>query len=167
MSQRRGPLRARVGLALTAALFCTLLACSSLPKQVAQEPVYSGRLALSIQTTPAQSWSAGFELRGTARQGELNLLSPIGSSLARIQWDAQGAVLTRGARSETFPSLDSLLEQLSGTAWPAAVLFDWMQGRPTPTAGWELDLSQWAASGWLRARRGQPPVTELRLVLER
>jgi len=167
LTQHRGTRGNGARFVFAALALALLTACSSVPRQTALEPVYSGRLALSVQTTSPQSWSAGFELRGTAQRGELSLLSPIGSVLAHIEWDSQGARLQQGQRSELFPSLDALLEQASGTAWPATALFDWMQGRPTPVAGWELDWSQWATSGLLRAHRSQAPVTDLRLVLER
>ncbi len=48
---------------------------------------WSGRIALQVDGQEAQSFSASFELQGTPSQGKLELLSPLGTQLARLQWD--------------------------------------------------------------------------------
>lgn len=145
--------------------------CASLPTPTTAPiagPVRSGRLAMSVQDRPEASFSAQFELRGTPQAGELSLLSPLGSALARLRWGPGDAVLEAAGRApQRFESLDAMLAQASGTPLPVAALFDWLEGRPTPVPGWEPDLSGLDA-GRLRARRlDPPPQADLRVVLER
>lgn len=145
--------------------------CASLPTprtDAVTGPVRNGRLALSVQDQPQASFSAQFELRGSPQAGELSLLSPLGSALARLHWSPGDALLEAAGRApQRFDSLDAMLAQVSGTPLPVAALFDWLEGRPTPVPGWEPDLSGLDA-GRLRARRlDPPPQAELRVVLER
>ena len=132
---------------------------------------WSGRLALTVATQPlespqAQSFAAGFELRGNARAGELALFSPLGNTLAVLGWAPGSATLRDGDQVRSFDSLDALVSQATGTAIPVAALFDWLRGTNTAVPGWQADLSQ-LASGRLLARRSEPaPVAELRLALD-
>ena len=128
---------------------------------------WSGRLALQVQSEPPQQWSAGFELQGSAEQGEMTLLSPIGTTLARLSWTPRSARLEQGGRVTQGDNLSSLSEQLQGTALPIAALFDWLAGRPSEVPGWQVDLSG-HAQGRLLAQRSFPaPAAVLRIVLER
>lgn len=128
---------------------------------------FSGRLALSVQSQPPQSFAAAFELRGNPQTGELILATPLGSTLARINWDAGTARLKTATEERSFSTLDALLERLTGTAIPAIALFDWLRGRDNAVPGWQADLSRWA-EGRVSARRDTPqPLAELRIVLEK
>ena len=49
-----------------------------------EENVWSGRLALQVEDQASQSFSALFELRGSAQNGGLVLISPLGSRLAQL-----------------------------------------------------------------------------------
>ena len=127
---------------------------------------WAGRFSLTVHSEPPQSWSAGFELSGSALGGELQLSSPLGNRLADVRWSATGAELQQGERLTRHPSLDSLTAELAGTALPVAALFDWLQGRQAPVNGWEADLSR-QPEGRIVARRLQPlPGAELRLILQ-
>lgn len=125
----------------------------------------SGRLGLTIDAQPPQSFSAGFDLRGSAAAGELTLTSPLGNVLARVTWNGQGAVLSDGREPQRFATLDSLLERVTGAAIPAAALFDWMAGIDTPVPDWQSDLSR-RADGRITARRLSQPPAELRVVFQ-
>ena len=128
---------------------------------------WAGRIGVSIQTQPPQNLSAGFELQGSATQGELLLLSPIGSTLAQLNWTPQSASLTQGTRQWSSTHLDALTTQLTGTALPVVALFDWLSGQATTPAGWQVDLSQWG-QGRIQAERQSPgPSVQLKVVLER
>ncbi|KQT14272.1 lipoprotein insertase outer membrane protein LolB [Ramlibacter sp. Leaf400] len=159
----------RLGVALLALL---LAACAQLPRQpadgVAPGEVRSGRLALSVQDQPGQSFSAGFELRGRPQAGQLTLLNPLGGTVAVMQWQPGLAQLqSPGQPPQQFASIDAMVEQAAGAALPVAALFDWLAGVNTPVPGWEADLSQ-LADGRLRAqRREPPPQADLRVVLDR
>lgn len=127
---------------------------------------WSGRFSLTVQSDPPQSWSAGFELSGSAAAGELQLHSPLGSHLAAVRWSPGDAQLQQGERLTHYPSLDRLTTELGGTALPVAALFDWLRGQQAPVNGWEADLSR-RSEGRIVARRLQPlPGAELRLIFE-
>ena len=137
---------------------------ASLP---AEAPVWSGRLSLNVQSTPPQSVSAAFDLKGSSEAGELVLATPLGSTLARMNWSPGRATLTSPQETREFASVDELVAQVTGTPLPVPALFDWLGGRPTEVDGWQADLSQ-HAEGRVSARRSVPaPVAELRLVFER
>ncbi len=151
----------------------TLHACAThAPAPRAPEALFwSGRLALTIASSPAQSFSAGFELKSQAQSGELQLLSPLGSSLAKLEWSPDQARLEQGGQVWHDTSLDALLIRLTGAALPMAALLDWLQARPTAVEGWSADLSQ-IGRGKLGVQSvpsgtssAQPQVT-LRLILE-
>lgn len=145
-----------------------LTGCTTLNRQMAPSTAFwAGRIGVQIQSHPPQSLSAAFELQGSAAHGELLLLSPIGSTLAQLNWTPQTASLTQGTRRWIGGNLDQLTEQLAGTPLPVAALFDWLTGQATAPAGWQVDLSQWS-QGRIQAERQNPaPVVQLKLVLER
>lgn len=159
----------RAGAAL---LISLLAACAQLPRPPADlslgSEVRSGRLALSVQDQPSQSFSAGFELRGRPQAGQLTLLNPIGGTLAILQWQPGSAQLqTPGRAPQQFDSIDAMVEQATGASLPVTALFDWLAGVNTPVSGWQADLSQ-LAEGRLRAQRQEPPPqADLRVVLDR
>lgn len=129
-------------------------------------PAWQGRISVSVHSDPPSITSAAFELRGTAEQGELQLLSPLGTTVAQLQWQPGSAHLHRGAAPEVFASVADLTEQLTGSALPLDALFQWLQGRAWPSPGWVVDLSAWP-QGELKARREQPlPAVSLRLRLD-
>ncbi len=152
---------------IAAGLTATLLlgACAApRPPGAAGEASWSGRLALRLDSTPPQSFSAGFDLRGSPQTGELQLNSPLGTTLASVRWSPQGAELRQGDRFEQRDSLDELTTDLSGTALPVAALFGWLRGDNSAADGWTVDLSQ-QPQGRITARRTTPlPSAELRVL---
>jgi outer membrane lipoprotein LolB len=161
MSVHRRSSLAALGLAL-------LLSACATPQRVAQpgESAWNGRLSVRVDSEPPQSFSAGFDLRGHAQSGELQLSSPLGNTLATVMWSPAGASLQQGEQVTRRGSLDELTTELGGTALPVAALFDWLQGRPTSSSGWQADLSR-HTEGRVTARRLQPaPSAELRIVFQ-
>lgn len=162
----------RTALAPAAVAVALLAGCAQVPR--APESAYeardtrTGRLALAVQDQPGQSFSAAFELRGRPQAGELTLLNPLGATIAVLRWEPGRAVLQRpGQAPQPWPSIEAMLEQVTGAALPLAALFDWLAGTPTQVPGWEADLSQ-LSDGRLRARRlAPPPQADLRIVLDR
>ncbi|MFM8344541.1 MAG: hypothetical protein ACKOB5_08550, partial [Betaproteobacteria bacterium] len=83
-----------MGLRLHRRLFCTCLAlalvgCTALAPLDDGGALFSGRLAwqsAGSAQTPAQRASAQFELRGSARAGEMALTGPLGVLLVRARW---------------------------------------------------------------------------------
>lgn len=154
-------------LAVALVLIGLLSACAT-PKSVSipGQDFWSGRLAVRIDSMPPQSFSAGFELRGSPENGELQLSSPLGNSLAQVVWTPLGAQLRQGESVTQFGSLDVLTTQLSGTALPVAAMFAWLKGQASSAAGWQPDLGS-QAEGKITAVRSVPePRAELRIVFE-
>ena len=141
--------------------------CAAPPRRASEaEPRWSGRLSVQVQGERGQSFSAGFDLRGSAQAGDLELRTPLGQTAAVLQWSPQGARLQAPGQAERrAASLDELILQVMGTPVPVAALFDWLAGTPTATQGWQADLSR-RAQGRLHARRLASPAADLRLVLE-
>jgi outer membrane lipoprotein LolB len=155
------------GLRRTCLLLCagSLVACAT-PRPPTASAFWSGRLALQLQSEPPQQWHASFELQGSAAQGELLLLSPIGTTLAKLSWTPGAARLEQGGRTVTSDNVSSLSERLGGTALPVSALFEWLAGRPADVPGWQADLSG-HAQGRLTAQRSQPaPAATLRILLD-
>ena len=128
---------------------------------------WSGRLGLTVDSEPPQSYSAGFTLLGNPQAGELSLTSPLGSTLAVMQWQPGQALLRQGGQVRDFASLDELAATVTGTPLPVRALFGWLNGTPQAVEGWDADLSR-LPDGRLTARRLMPlPTAELRVVLDR
>lgn len=128
---------------------------------------WSGRLSLRIDSQPAQTFSALFELRGAPQAGELTLTTPIGNTLAQLHWSPGEALLRNGSETRRYDSVDALVEAATGAAIPVAALFGWLAGREDRVPGWRPDLSQIGA-GKLQATRESPePRADLRIVFER
>ncbi|MEX8191949.1 lipoprotein insertase outer membrane protein LolB [Comamonas guangdongensis] len=166
--KRRHALRLWPALAL-----CTvLLAGCALPARQLQPDVgaagkhWSGRMALQVQDSQQQSFSAGFELQGWPERGTLLVFNPLGSIIARLEWTASQATLQQGEKITSSASLSELIVRLTGSDIPVAALFDWLQGRNTAVSGWQTDLSR-IGEGRLRADRFSPqPEASLRIVLD-
>jgi outer membrane lipoprotein LolB len=124
-------------------------------------------LAIQVKDNPSQSFAASFELRGNAQAGELTLATPIGSTLAVLEWAPGSATLRRDGEIQQFDSVEDLVTRATGAAIPLAALFDWLRGIETPASGWRPDLSQ-LGQGRLAALRLQPPPeADLRVVFQR
>jgi outer membrane lipoprotein LolB len=128
--------------------------------------IWRGRLALQVEDSPSQSFSAGFELRGRPDAGELTLYNPLGGTLAALSWAPGAATLRTGDQVRQFDSIDDLVAAATGTALPVASLFDWLAGRDSQVPGWQADLSA-LPRGRLHAHRFTPaPMADLRVALD-
>jgi outer membrane lipoprotein LolB len=130
---------------------------------------YQGRLSLRIAAETPQSLYGAFIINGDAQKGELTLNSPLGNTVAKLNWTPQTAVLSANSSTTNYPSTDALITTVTGTTLPLPALFDWLAGINTPVEGWETDLSnmQTVDNRRLIAKRISPlPTVELRIVLE-
>lgn len=124
-------------------------------------------MALQVEDRPSESFSAGFELKGSAAAGELALVSPLGGTLGLLAWQPGSATLRAGGQVRQFNSVELLIAHVTGSTIPLAALFDWLQGVDTAVPGWRADLSQ-VSQGRVTARRlDPPPQADLRVVFER
>ncbi len=136
-----------------------------MPSTPAEESSWTGRIALQIDGQASQSFSAMFELRGTAQAGGLVLLSPFGNRMAQLDWKDGHAQLVSGQDTRTSDSLDTLLQDVTGTRIPVTALFSWLKGTQASATGWQADLTG-IADGRLTARRDDPqPTATLRIAL--
>ncbi len=169
--------RALGGLA-TGSLALAVAGCAS--RRQADGEWTSGRLALRVDATPSrpvQNVSAGFELRGNDREGELKLLSPLGTQLAAARWGAALAVLITGDGERRFDSLEALSAEALGEPLPLSAWPDWLAGRPWRGAphtklddgfeqlGWTVSTAA-LAEGQIVARRAAAPAVTLRVRLD-
>ena len=148
-----------------------LVACAHSPRPdvVADglPPVWSGRLQLQVDGNPPQHWAAAFELEGSPAQGRLALLTPLGGTVADIEWSPAGARLTDSAgRTEQHASAEQLLQARAGASVPLFALFRWLAGQPAGVEGWSVDLSRHAAGRLTAVRQQPPPATTLRIILD-
>lgn len=171
------PLTLHMRLARLALVFATLFTvffiagCAQMPRATAQDgpknDFWTGRISLQVQSEPAQSFSASFELKGRAERGELTLISPLGNVLGVLRWSPGEAVLdSGGGKVQRFASVDELMAQATGAAVPIDALFAWLRGDNAAAAGWSADLSR-HQEGRISAKRSQPaPQADLRVVLD-
>ena len=147
-------------------LVAGLTACAAPPRAPSEQPQWQGRLSVTVHSEPPSAMSASFALQGDARHGELDLYSPLGTTVASLRWTPQAAHLHQGSRADQFGSLDELTEKTTGAALPVQALFGWLNGNPAATPGWTHDLSQ-REQGKLVAKRQWPaPEVTLRIQLE-
>ena len=128
---------------------------------------WSGRMALQVDGSATQSFSASFELKGSAETGELTLFNPLGGTVARMVWQPGSATLYANGEIRPVASLEALVAQATGGPLPLAALFNWLHGSNTPVPGWQADLAR-LDDGRLTAVRSQPePTATLRVVLDK
>ncbi len=127
---------------------------------------WQGRISVQVQGDNPSSMSASFLLRGDAKNGELDLYSPLGTTLGALQWTPQRVQLSDGGKHQYFTSLAELTEKTTGAALPVEAIFGWLQGRDMQATGWLADLSD-VSQGSLSARRTNPaPEVTLRIKLD-
>jgi outer membrane lipoprotein LolB len=131
------------------------------------ESQWSGRLALKVQSTPPQAFSADFELGGSAEAGQLAFYTPLGTTAAKLQWAPGTATLAAEGQIRQFDSVEALVQQATGAELPVQALFDWLRGTATPVPGWSVDLGA-LEQGRLMAQRDDRslPRIELRIILQ-
>lgn len=128
----------------------------------------SGRLALRMGER-----SDIARLRWTHRPGAdlWVIASPLGNEVARIESDADGAVLSpAGGERQHAPSFSALTERLLGVALEPALLSRWLHGgTPGDASGWTVTVEETQQAGEvalarrMSARRGE---TTVRLVVD-
>lgn len=142
-SVRVRPARHRAAAAWLAGLLL-LAGCRSLPPAVPEADAgnYAGRFSLAVtHAEPGgaerrEVWSGRFALAVGARSLRLDLVSPLGATLARFETDAAEARLLLpeggGVRVEHGSDPQALAERVLGWSLPIAGLPDWVAGHPAP-----------------------------------
>lgn len=128
---------------------------------------YAGRISLTVQSEPVQTFAGGFDLQGTVAVGELSLFTPLGSTAAVMRWKEGLAELQSGGQTQQYPSVQAMLERTTGAAIPLEALFGWLRGEAAAAPGWQADVSR-HAEGRISAQRNDPaPPVQLRIVLDK
>jgi outer membrane lipoprotein LolB len=162
------------GRALSAVLLVLLCACAQAPRQADNShslatPIghWEGRLTMRIVKNPPEQFSTAFEMSGHAEQGQLHLLSPLGTTLAVVRWNPQGASLQQGGEIQQFASMDELTQRLTGAALPLPQLLTWLDRAGPSVAGWEIkaDVLKSGRRVWAERQQPQPPL-QLTLLLD-
>ncbi len=151
-------------------LFLSGCASSNRPSKKNSElidvPEWQGRLSVNVQSDPPSSMTAAFSLRGDAQRGELDLYSPIGTTLGALEWSPNIAQLNQGGAYQRFDSFDELTQKTTGAELPLSAIFGWLNGKDIDAIGWQADLSN-LSNGSLSARRTSPlPEVSLRIKLD-
>jgi outer membrane lipoprotein LolB len=123
---------------LAAVLALGLGGCASLPPPPASDGAvpqrqWRGRFAVFTpqeENRAAQSAAGRFALGCAESNCDLELISPLGNTIAVARNDSTGASLrTADGRSWRAPNADELTEQVLGWRVPLARLSDWLDGR--------------------------------------
>ena len=152
--------------------FVLLLTACTTPKTLTSDSQklstkqWQGRIRVTVQSDPPSLMSASFSLEGDAQDGALHLFSPFGTTLSTLQWRPGSSQWLQDGQQRHFDSLAHLTEKITGAVLPIEAMFDWLEGRVTPSAGWQTDLSA-LSSGTLVAKRIAPePLVVLRIKLD-
>lgn len=173
---------ARRRVVLTLAAAAAALAGCATPQAPTGAPaeVISGRLSVRVDGQADRAIAAGFDLSGSAREGELLLSGPLGTTAARARWSPGQAVLETAGQASRHADLDALATAALGEPIPIAALFDWLRGRAWAGAparpladgaagfeqlGWQVSLARWA-EGWVEAVRTAAPAITVRARVE-
>ncbi|HVE90339.1 MAG TPA: outer membrane lipoprotein LolB [Burkholderiaceae bacterium] len=127
---RGAPMRALALPFLSVALLC---ACAT-PSGTPADRTHSGRFAVTTALgEQRESVSGRFSLEVRGAQQVLELASPLGTTVARIEIEPGGARAI-GARMQEVrgADADALTEQLLGWPLPVSGLADWIEGRAVP-----------------------------------
>lgn len=139
-----------------------LSACKSPPKppvllpsvQLQQAQQWQGHLSVKLGafgTLPADGQSFTFFLKATTGEGQLDLMTPLGTQLAQVTWNKQSAHLDSSEGRSSYGSLNELSAQLLGEDIPVQALPHWLQGIPAPdlaTSKVLTDHSGFEQAGW-------------------
>lgn len=90
---------------------------------------YLGKLNLQIiaDEQNKKSFNLDFELQGNAKQGQFDLMGPLGAQLAQLQWSAHSASLRQGKKEQSSQNLNALLQPLLGFEFPLQAIFSWLE----------------------------------------
>lgn len=114
-----------------ALLALTLSACATTPT-AAPERAYAGRFAaIAVNGAQRDSVSGRFVIEVRGERRTIDLATPVGTTIARIEIEPGRASAT-GPQLQTVtgPDADELIERLLGWRLPVAGLADWINGQP-------------------------------------
>jgi outer membrane lipoprotein LolB len=116
-------------------LLVTLLTACATPILAPPDRAYSGRFAVTTAFgEQRENVSGRFNLEIRGPQQMVELASPLGTTVARVEIEPGGARATGAQMQEVRGAdADALTQQLLGWPLPVSGLADWIEGRPVPT----------------------------------
>ena len=116
-------------------LFVTLVAGCATAPEATPDRVYVGRFsALATQGDKRESVSGRFSVAVRGDRQRIDLATPLGTTVARVEVGPEGASASGpGMQEVRGPDADALAEALLGWRLPVSGLSDWIEGRPVPT----------------------------------
>ncbi|HEX7156013.1 MAG TPA: outer membrane lipoprotein LolB [Burkholderiaceae bacterium] len=129
---------------LLAAAGVATVSCASLPPPPASEHGFAGRFALTVSGDDErrENVSGRFALSVSHERVTLDLATPLGSTVARIETGPDGAQLSvpadGGLRVVRGGDPETLAQQVLGWSLPVSGLPDWIEGRPAAARPYRL-----------------------------
>lgn len=99
----------------------------------------NGRVAIQHQ---GERHSAGLHWTHLAQSDELLLLTPLGTTAARVYQDGQHATLDQGDQHERSDNLETLMTQVLGWHLPLAGLHHWVLGLAETTTPAQIERNE-------------------------
>lgn len=124
----------RVARVLCAGFLALALAgCATTPVTV-PDRVYTGRFsAIATRAEKRESVSGRFSVEVRGERQTIDLSTPLGTTIARIEVGPDGARASgAGVQEMRGTDADALTEQLLGWRLPVSGMSDWIEGRPAP-----------------------------------
>lgn len=109
------------------------------------------------QGSEGQSFT--FYLQTHDQNGELDLMTPLGTQLAQVIWSPDSTRIESPQGTQHYTSLRDLSEQLLGEDVPLQALPHWLQGLPSPdlpSATVLADHTGFEQAGWAIDAHGLP-----------
>lgn len=112
-----------------------------------------GQLSIKLEAFGEQAASGislGFFFTGNDKQGQLDIMTLMGSQVAQVGWTPQQAWLVDDKGRRPYASLDQLSQETLGEALPLRALVHWMAGHPDPSlpSQTEAEPSRFTQEGW-------------------
>jgi outer membrane lipoprotein LolB len=123
-------------------------------------------MAVTLYQPQSHSYFANFDLQGSATAGRLALTSPLGTTVAELEWAPGSAQLTTAdGKAQQYPSLKDLAQQAVGVDIPLAALFGWFRGQAVMDENWDADLSSYLSGKITATRNGPGAQAEVKIIL--
>ena len=125
--------------ACLAMLSCLVAACATVPPSPPDRSFAGRFVATAVAGEQRDSVSGRFYVDIRGSQQSIDLATPVGTTLARIEIEPGRARVTDGKmQGLTGPNADELVEQALGWRLPISGLPYWLEGRPDPARSSQL-----------------------------
>lgn len=105
----------------------------------------------ALQGQAAKGLSLGFFFAGNTQTGQLDLMTLMGSQMAKVSWSPDQVWLVNEEGTKRFESLDELSQAVLGETLPLRAMVHWMQGQPDPSLRSQVgtEPSTFIQEGWV------------------